>query len=75
MTDRSYPPVDIYTAARIRLLVWARDTYIAADPGLSARQRHALDRLDHEDPAVSRAAVDDLSAVLHEAIDAVGGQP
>ncbi|MGW6531428.1 hypothetical protein [Streptomyces venezuelae] len=74
MTDRP-TPVNLHTAARSRLLSWARDLYIAARPDLAARHQHALARLEDPDPAVSRAAVDELSAVLHEAIDAIGGQP
>ncbi|MEU5900619.1 hypothetical protein [Streptomyces venezuelae] len=69
MTDRPAP------ADRSRLLAWARDLYIAADPDLAARHQHALGQLEDADPEVSRAAVDELSAILHDAIDAVGGQP
>ncbi|MEU6990332.1 hypothetical protein ABZ953_06675 [Streptomyces sp. NPDC046465] len=68
-------PVDLITAARARLLAWARDTIIADDPALSARHRRGLAQLDDPDPAVSKAGVDDLSAVLHEATDRAGGQP
>lgn len=76
MSDRPAPyPVDVITNARMRLLIEARNMVIASDPNLSARYRRAHDQLDDDDPAVREAAIQEASAVLHEATEAVGGQP
>ncbi|MFI6930442.1 hypothetical protein [Streptomyces sp. NPDC050287] len=55
------------------VLTWARDIEIARRPDLSARHAHAKDNLEHEDPAVARDALRELSAVLDEAMRAVRG--
>ncbi|GGL74501.1 hypothetical protein GCM10010129_17800 [Streptomyces fumigatiscleroticus] len=52
-------------------LAWARDIEIARRPDLSARHARARGNLDHEDPAVARQALRELSAVLDEAVRAV----
>lgn len=76
MSDRPAPyTVDIITNARMRLLIEARHMVIASDPALSARYRRALGQLDDDDPAVRETAIQEASAVLHEATEAVGGQP
>lgn len=60
-------------AAAIRRLLAARSAHIADTPDLVARWQHAVDHADDPDPAASRAAIEEQTAVLHEALAAVGG--
>ncbi|MFE0330428.1 hypothetical protein ACFW08_27245 [Streptomyces sp. NPDC058960] len=53
------------------VLAWARDIEIARRPDLSARHARAKGNLEHEDAAVAREALRELSAVLDEAMRAV----
>ncbi len=53
------------------VLTWARDIEIARRPDLAARHARAKSTLEHEDPAIARAALRELSAVLDEAMKAV----
>lgn len=53
------------------VLAWARDIEIARRPDLAARHAHARSNLEHEDPAIARDALRELSAVLDEAMKAV----
>ncbi|MYX26497.1 hypothetical protein GTY75_07390 [Streptomyces sp. SID8381] len=53
------------------VLAWARDIEIARRPDLAARHARAEDILEHEDPAVARAALQELTEVLDEALRAV----
>lgn len=53
------------------VLAWARDIEIARRPDLAARHARAEDNLEHEDPAVARAALQELTEVLDEALRAV----
>ncbi|MGW5124370.1 hypothetical protein ACWEQ7_09995 [Streptomyces sp. NPDC004069] len=53
------------------VLAWARDIEIARRPDLAARHARAKDSLEHEDPAVAREALRELSTVLNEAMKAV----
>jgi len=53
------------------VLIWAREIEIARRPDLSARYAQAQNNLEHEDPAVAREALGELSAVLDEAMKAV----
>lgn len=53
------------------VLAWARDIEIARRPELSSRYAHAQANLEHEDPDIARDAVEELSAVLDEAMRAI----
>ncbi|MFF0112316.1 hypothetical protein [Streptomyces prasinus] len=53
------------------VLTWARDIEIARRPDLTTRHAHAASNLEHEDAAVARKALRELSAVLDEATKAV----
>ncbi|MCX4764340.1 hypothetical protein OG562_25945 [Streptomyces sp. NBC_01275] len=53
------------------VLSWARDIEIARRPDLAVRYTQAENNLEHEDPAVAREALRELSAVLDEAMKAV----
>lgn len=53
------------------VLAWARDIEIARRPDLSARHATATGNLEHEDPAVAREALRELTAVLDDAMKAV----
>lgn len=53
------------------VLAWARDIEIARRPDLSARHSRASGNLEHEDPAVAREALRELTVVLDEAMTAV----
>ncbi|MBY8865889.1 MULTISPECIES: hypothetical protein [Streptomyces] len=53
------------------VLAWARDIEIARRPDLAARHARAKGNLEHEDPAVARAALQELTEVLDEAMRAV----
>ncbi|MCS0602964.1 hypothetical protein NX794_17350 [Streptomyces sp. LP11] len=53
------------------VLAWARDIEIARRPDLTDRRARAEQDLEHEDPAIVRAALRELSAVLDEAMKAV----
>ncbi|WP_369261319.1 hypothetical protein [Streptomyces sp. R35] len=53
------------------VLIWAREIGIARRPDLSARYTSAKGNLEHEDPAVAREALRELSAVLDESMRAV----
>ncbi|MET9253298.1 hypothetical protein [Streptomyces sp. NPDC003717] len=53
------------------VLVWARDIEIARRPDLAARHARAREDLEHQDTAVGRKALEELSAVLDEAMKAV----
>ncbi|MEV8545181.1 hypothetical protein [Streptomyces sp. NPDC051572] len=55
------------------VLIWAREIEIARRPDLSSRYVRAESNLEHEDPAVAREALGELSAVLDEAMKAVRG--
>ncbi|MGW7298195.1 hypothetical protein [Streptomyces sp. NPDC054829] len=55
------------------VLTWARDIEIARRPELSARLARARANLEHEDSVIAREALRELSAVLDEAMKAVGG--
>jgi hypothetical protein len=55
-------------------LLAARNAHISNSPELAARWRWMLAHLDDPDLAVSRAAVQEQSAVLHEAMAAVRGR-
>lgn len=67
------PNADPATAAATRRLLAARSAHIADTPDLAARWQHAVDHADDPDPAASRAALEEQSAVLHEAMAAVRG--
>lgn len=56
-----------------RRLIAARNTRIDVDPELSARWQWACGHVEDLDLAVSRAALEEISAVLHEAMAAVRG--
>ncbi|MFG3100246.1 hypothetical protein ACGFZL_06990 [Streptomyces sp. NPDC048182] len=56
------------------VLVWARDIEVARRPDLAARHDHAKGNLEHQDPALGREALEELSAVLDEATKAVLGR-
>jgi hypothetical protein len=62
---------DPATADYCRRLIAARNTHIDVDPELSVRWQHAQERVDDPNLAVSRAAIEEISAVLHEALTAV----
>ncbi|MDQ0599151.1 hypothetical protein QF037_003496 [Streptomyces canus] len=53
------------------VLAWAQEIEIARRPDLSARYAQAKGNLEHEDPAIAREALRELSAVLDEAMKAV----
>ncbi|MFJ9589944.1 hypothetical protein [Streptomyces acidicola] len=53
------------------VLIWAREIEIARRPDLSARYAQAENNLEHEDPAIGREALRELSAILDEAMKAV----
>ncbi|MCX4589459.1 hypothetical protein OG819_06760 [Streptomyces sp. NBC_01549] len=53
------------------VLIWAREIEIARRPDLSTRYTQAENNLEHEDPAIAREALRELSAVLDEAMKAV----
>ncbi|WP_329364667.1 hypothetical protein [Streptomyces sp. NBC_01483] len=53
------------------VLIWAREIEIARRPDLSTRYVQAENNLEHEDPAIAREALRELSAVLDEAMKAV----
>lgn len=53
------------------VVAWARDIEIARRPDLATRHTRAKNNLEHEDADVARAALQELSAVLDEAIKAV----
>jgi len=53
------------------VLIWAREIEIARRPDLSARYTSAKGNLEHEDPAIAREALRELSAVLDESMRAV----
>ncbi|MFF4347927.1 hypothetical protein [Streptomyces sp. NPDC001530] len=53
------------------VLIWAREIEIARRPDLSALYTNTKANLEHEDPAVAREALRELSAVLDEAMRAV----
>jgi len=53
------------------VLAWARDIEIARRPDLATRHALAKNNLEHEDTAVARTALRELSAVLDEAMKAV----
>ncbi|WP_427921411.1 hypothetical protein [Streptomyces sp. cg40] len=55
------------------VLLWARDIEIARCPDLSSRFDRAQSRLEHEDPAAAQEALQELSAVLDDAMKAVRG--
>ncbi|SMF62228.1 hypothetical protein SAMN02745830_04791 [Streptomyces sp. Amel2xC10] len=55
------------------VLLWARDIEIARRPDLSSRLERARGTLEDEDPAVARQALQELTAVLDEAMKAVRG--
>ncbi|MGR6972118.1 hypothetical protein ACU639_21475 [Streptomyces cynarae] len=59
------------TPVRSWVLAWARDIEIARRPDLAARHARAKRNLEHEDSAVAREALRELSAVLDEAMGAV----
>ncbi|MEV7341665.1 hypothetical protein [Streptomyces sp. NPDC093544] len=53
------------------VLIWARDIEIARRPDLSSRHARAKGNLEHEDPAIAKEALKELSALLDEAMRAV----
>jgi hypothetical protein len=53
------------------VLAWARDIEIARRPDLSMRHGRASRSLEHDDPALAREALRELTAVLDEAMTAV----
>jgi hypothetical protein len=53
------------------VLAWARDIEIARRPSPRARFAQAKENLEHEDPDIARDAVEELGAVLDEAMRAV----
>jgi hypothetical protein len=53
------------------VLIWAKEIEIARRPDLSTRYAQAQSNLEHEDPAIAREALRELSAVLEEALKAV----
>lgn len=67
------PNADPAAAAASRRLLAARSAHIADTPDLAARWQRAVDHTDDPDPAISRAAIEEQAAVLHEAMAAVGG--
>lgn len=64
---------DPATVDYCRRLIAARNTHIDNDPDLSARWQWACGHVEDPDLAVSRAALEEISAVLHEAMAAVRG--
>ncbi|MFI6249977.1 hypothetical protein [Streptomyces sp. NPDC051016] len=62
---QSFSPVQSW------VLMWARNIEIARRPELSASYANAESNLEHEDPAVAREALSELSTVLDEALRAV----
>lgn len=62
---RSLSPVQSW------VLIWAKEIEIARRPDLSTRYTQAQSNLEHEDPAIAREALGELSAVLEEALKAV----
>lgn len=73
MTQPAPRPVDLTTYARIRLLLKARDLWIAGDAGLNARWQRAQAQLREPDDAAIDAGLEEVGNVLHEAVEAVGG--
>ena len=73
MTPPTYRPVDPVTHARLRLLTKARDMWIAGNPDLSARWQTAQAQLESPDDAAIDAGLREVSGVLHEAVQAIGG--
>lgn len=55
------------------VLLWARDIEIARRPDLSSRFERAQSNLEDEDPVIARQALQELTAVLDEAMKAVRG--
>ncbi|MDV9174364.1 hypothetical protein R6V09_30180 [Streptomyces sp. W16] len=55
------------------VLTWARNIEIARRPELSSRHARAKNNLEHEDPVAAREALEELNAVLDEAMKAVRG--
>jgi hypothetical protein len=53
------------------VLIWAREIEIARRPDLSTRYAQAENNLEHEDPAIAREALRELSTVLDKAMKAV----
>ncbi|MCX5528978.1 hypothetical protein OG785_45370 [Streptomyces sp. NBC_00006] len=66
-------PVDPMTHARIRLLIKARDMWIAGNPDLNERWERAQQQVQSTDDAVLYAGLEEISSVLREAVEAVGG--
>lgn len=64
---------DPATVDYCRRLIAARNTHIDVDPELSARWQWACGHVEDADLAVSRAALEEQSNVLHEAMAAVRG--
>lgn len=69
------PSVVFQTVTTIRagLLLQARTLILATRPDLAARRTRAVGRLEDPDPAVSRAAADELAVVFGEAMDQAQG--
>jgi hypothetical protein len=67
------PEENSLTPLRAWILTWARDIEIARRPELAARYKDALHRMHNarSDEATVKAAADDLSKVLDEAMAAV----
>jgi hypothetical protein len=73
MTQPAPRPVDPMTNARIRLLIKARDMWIAGNPDLNERWERAQQQVHDPDDAVVYAALHEIRNVLREAVEAVGG--
>lgn len=73
MTEPAPRPVHPMTHARIRLLIKARDMWIAGNPDLNERWQRAQEQVQSTDDAVVYAGLHEISSVLHEAVEAVGG--
>ncbi|MEU7486713.1 hypothetical protein [Streptomyces sp. NPDC042319] len=56
------------TPVKAWVLTWARDIEIARRPDLAARYHHATSHLEDEDPDTARKALEELTAVLDEAL-------
>ncbi len=62
-----------FSPVRSWVLMWARDIEIARRPDLAARYARAQSNLEHEDAAIAKEALRELSLVLDEAMKAVRG--
>ncbi|WP_372344676.1 hypothetical protein [Streptomyces sp. KL116D] len=66
-------PADLIFNARARLFITARDMWINGNPDLAARMEHGQTQFADPDLDVMHAGLEEISNVLHEAVQAVGG--